>query len=46
MNEDGNNVDVDQEFTIQAKAQLQYEYAQRLLNDEYSRLRYAITGGT
>jgi flagellar basal-body rod protein FlgB len=42
---DGNNVDVDKENIELARAQLQYSMAIRQLNDYYSRLRIAITGG-
>lgn len=45
MNVDGNNVDSDKEFTELYRATEQYQYMERLLNDSYARLRYAITEG-
>lgn len=45
MNVDGNNVDIDKEYVELTKTAEQYEYLQRLLNDNYARLRYAITEG-
>lgn len=45
INVDGNNVDVDQEYVELLRTTEQYQYAQRLLNDNYARLRYAITEG-
>lgn len=42
---DDNNVDVEKENIELARAQLQYSMAIRQLNDYYSRLRIAITGG-
>ncbi|WMJ24254.1 flagellar basal body rod protein FlgB [Paludicola sp. MB14-C6] len=43
---DGNNVDIEQENIELARNQLQYSMAIRQLNDNFSRLRYAISGGT
>ena len=45
MNVDGNNVDVDQEYVEMLRTTEQFQYVQRLLNDNYARLRYAITEG-
>ena len=45
INVDGNSVDSDQEFVELYRAVEQYQYMQRLLNDNYARLRYAITEG-
>lgn len=45
INVDGNNVDSDKEFTELYRATEQYQYMERLLNDSYARLRYAITEG-
>ena len=45
INVDGNNVDSDQEFTELTRTAEQYQYVERLLNDSYARLRYAITEG-
>ena len=45
INADGNNVDIDYEFMQLTETTLRYQYIQRLLNDDYSRLRYAITEG-
>lgn len=45
MNVDGNNVDSDKEFIELTRTAQQYQYMERLLNDSYARLRYAITEG-
>lgn len=45
INVDGNNVDADREFLQLTDTVMQYQFAQRLLNDNLSRLRYAITEG-
>ncbi len=42
--EDGNNVDVDAEYIEILRTQLQYQYAVRQINQEFSRLRLAIEG--
>jgi flagellar basal-body rod protein FlgB len=42
--EDGNNVDLDSEYLEIARNQLQYQYAIRQINQEFSRLRAAIEG--
>ncbi|MCI8285008.1 MAG: flagellar basal body rod protein FlgB [Firmicutes bacterium] len=42
--EDGNNVDVDSEYIELLRTQLQYQYAVRQINQEFSRLRLAIEG--
>lgn len=45
MNVDGNNVELDEEYLLLMETSKQYEYAERLLSDKFSRLRYAIKGG-
>lgn len=45
MNVDGNNVDLDQEYTSLNQTAYQYQYMERLLNDSFSRLRTAIKEG-
>lgn len=45
MNADGNNVDIDHEFMQLTENTFRYQYIERLLNDDFSRLRYAITEG-
>lgn len=44
MRLDGNNVNIDTENVELVRTQLQYEYAMRQINDEFSRLRMAIEG--
>lgn len=43
---DGNNVDIEQENIELARTQLQYSLVTRQLSDHFSRMRYAISGGT
>lgn len=43
---DGNNVDLEGESMSLVKTTYQYMYSQRVLNDEFSRLRTAITEGS
>lgn len=43
---DGNNVDIEEENVELARAQLQFATYTRQLSDHFSRLRYAISGGT
>lgn len=43
---DGNNVDIEEENIELARAQLQFSTYTRQLSDHFSRLRYAISGGT
>jgi flagellar basal-body rod protein FlgB len=45
VNVDGNNVELDQEFIELTDTMIQYQYMQRLLSDNYSRLRVAIREG-
>lgn len=45
MNVDGNNVDLDQEYTLLNQTAYQYQYMERLLNDSFVRLRTAIKEG-
>jgi len=44
MRLDGNNVNVDAENVELARAQLQYEYLIRQINDQFSRLKTVIEG--
>lgn len=41
---DGNNVNVDVESMELARTLIQYQFSQRLINDEFSRLSMAIKG--
>lgn len=41
---DGNNVEIDVENTELVRAQFQYQYMNRLVTDEFTRLKSVITG--
>lgn len=45
MRTDGNNVDIDEEMTNLAANGIQYQVMGRELSEQYSLLRYVITGG-
>ena len=45
MRTDGNNVDIDEEMTNLAANGIQYQVIGRELSEQYSLLRYVITGG-
>lgn len=45
MREDGNNVDREEQNIELARTQIQYEVMVRLISDDLSRMRYAISGG-
>jgi flagellar basal-body rod protein FlgB len=46
MRLDGNNVDIDAESGRLAAAQVYYQGAAQLLQDQFSNLKYVITGGS
>lgn len=45
MRQDGNSVDVEQENIEMLRTSYQFMYAERTLNDHFSRLRFAISEG-
>lgn len=42
---DGNNVNMEDENILMAKAQIQYQFLTKKISDHYARLRYAISEG-
>lgn len=46
IREDGNNVNLDQESLTMVDNQMQYSYMVRMVSDEVSRLKYAVTEGS
>jgi len=45
VREDGNNVDREEQNIELARTQIQYEVMVRLMSDDLSRIKYAISGG-